>query len=41
MIKMMTEMECLVCGDHEMCNSDKINICHGCDNGVMIPIKLE
>ncbi len=32
---MLVEMECMVCGDHEYCDSSKINICHGCDNGIM------
>ncbi len=32
---MLIEMECNTCGDHEQCDPNKINICHGCDNGVM------
>jgi len=32
---MNVEMECLICGDHEICDTDKITICHGCQNGVM------
>jgi hypothetical protein len=33
---MLIEMECLCCGDHEMCDPHKSNICHGCDNGIMV-----
>jgi hypothetical protein len=31
----LIEHECMICGDHEMCNPDIINICRGCDNGIM------
>ena len=31
----LVEHECLVCGDHEMCDSNRINICSGCENGIM------
>jgi len=37
---MKIEMECLLCGNHDMCNPDKISICDQCDNGVMIEVKL-
>ena len=32
----LVEMECLVCGNHDRCNPDKINICNQCNNGPMI-----
>lgn len=32
---MKVEMECLICGNHEICETTKINICPQCENGVM------
>jgi len=37
----MIEHECNICGDHEICDPHVINICHGCDNGVMVEYKRE
>jgi hypothetical protein len=28
-------MSCLCCGDREICDATKINICKGCNNGPM------
>ena len=43
MINMITkiEMECNTCGDHEMCDPKIINICRGCDSGVMVKYQKE
>jgi hypothetical protein len=38
---MMIESECLVCGNHDMCDLTKINICDQCNNGVMKKYKEE
>jgi hypothetical protein len=41
--KKLLEHECMICGDHEMCDPNKINMCHGCNNGIMkiyIPINI-
>lgn len=40
-MNMLVEMECNTCGDHEMCDPTKYNICNGCDNGVMVPYHAE
>ena len=31
-------MECLICGNHDECDDQKLVICDQCDNGLMVPI---
>ena len=33
----MIEYECLICGDHILHEIEKIVMCPGCINGIMIP----
>ena len=35
---MLIEMECLICGNHDLCDDTKLNICNQCDNGIMVKI---
>lgn len=34
-------MECLICGNHDVHDDTKRNICNQCDNGLMVPISKD
>lgn len=38
----LVEMECLVCGNHDLCDPKKERIyCDQCDNGLMVVARRE